>query len=165
MLANNIYWIEAAGYFLIALGAMALLAFLACAVLVGAGLLASAFRHDQTPRVAETTSGPFVNTEGFWIGSVAFGGENLVVVASDVRGAPNPVFVNLLPSIVRDLSSLELKAREFAPEISAEYRLVEISDNDPADFLLGFTRTPESDWEVVSVYFKARAPYTLAFDD
>ena len=65
---------------------------------------------------------------------------------------------------MHNLSSLEREAREHAPEIRAEYRLVEISDDDLADFLLGFARTQTGE-EVAYVYFKAGSCNTVAFDD
>ena len=138
---------EIVAVFLVAIGVRAGRSALGILALISAAI---GFRRRPNERPAArimTAFGEFVKDIGVdsWHGWVVNGNREIHVLAGDVNGNPNPLLLDRLAGILAELTSLELIARAAVETLTDKHILDGISDDESAEFVLGFG-VDDEDW-------------------
>ncbi len=127
------------------------------------GQLLNWWKAKQADRVRNinTPYGDFtrMGANSGWHGLVDNGGKGVHFYAMDVDGKPYPQFMERIPDIIRQLSSLENEARKAVPQIDSRFELDSVNgDQLETDFALSFYYEESDDIdspaESITVYFQ-----------
>ncbi len=148
---------EIAAVFLVAIGVIAGRFMLGVVAFIRGGNFPASLREKQPAKPAVTAFVRLVKDGvDYWQGLAVRDATEILVVAGDSWGNPNPTLLERLPGILAELDALELLSRGTVGALTDMHILHEITDDKSAAFVLGFAfDDEESGWgESVYVYFK-----------
>ena len=151
------HWAEIAAMLLVLLAALPVVALLGHVVALVRSYIEARIERRARPDPVITSAGQFVWEDRSWRGEAVANGKEIVLSADDVGGRPNPAMIERLPVILERLALLEQIARESVSAIGPDYELDQITDDDSAEFALGFSWDDESWGETVYVYFRGNS--------